>query len=79
MDIRDVAWVPVEGTWARHTCARRGQREPHAGGSRWLRPGRQGLYLADSEATVWAELYRALAERQSGPLAAMPRDLHQCA
>lgn len=77
MDIRDVAWVPVEGTWARHTWPGVGSVEPHPGGSRWLRPGRQGIYLADRVETVWAELYRALAEGKSGPLAAMPRDLHR--
>ncbi len=31
------------------------------------------LYLADSEATLWAEWYRHLAERAVPPLAQMPR------
>jgi hypothetical protein len=33
----------------------------------------------DGEATAWAELYRALAESQRGPLGAMPREIHQVA
>ncbi|MGH7922908.1 MAG: RES family NAD+ phosphorylase [Candidatus Dormibacteraceae bacterium] len=51
--------------------------EAHAGASRWLAPGRRGLYLADSAETAWAELYRALAESRRGPIGAMPRDLHR--
>jgi RES domain-containing protein len=72
-----VAWVAVTGTWARHTAPGVGGTEPHAGGSRWLHPGRPGVYLADREETVWAELYRAMAEGERGPLAAMPRELHR--
>jgi RES domain-containing protein len=79
MNIGEVAWVPVDGTWARHTAPGIGAVETHSGGSRWLVPGRRGLYLADGEATAWAELYRALAESQSGPLGAMPREIHQVA
>jgi RES domain-containing protein len=33
------------------------------------------LYLADNEATVWAEWYRQLAERGLAPLYHLPRDL----
>jgi RES domain-containing protein len=79
MNIGDVAWVPVDGTWARHTAPGIRAVEAHSGGSRWLVPGRRGLYLADGEATAWAELYRALAESQRGPLGAMPREIHQVA
>lgn len=35
----------------------------------------EALYLADSEPTVWAEWYRALAEAGIPPNAQMPRDL----
>jgi RES domain-containing protein len=35
----------------------------------------QGLYLADSPDTVWAEWYRSLAEAGVPPMQALPRDL----
>jgi RES domain-containing protein len=35
----------------------------------------EGFYLADSEETVWAEWYRALAERGIPPMRQLPRDL----
>jgi RES domain-containing protein len=35
----------------------------------------EGFYLADSEATAWAEWYRALAEYGIPPLRQLPRDL----
>jgi RES domain-containing protein len=35
----------------------------------------EGLYLADSEETAWAEWYRALAELAVPPHRALPRDL----
>ncbi|MGO9789700.1 MAG: RES domain-containing protein [Solirubrobacteraceae bacterium] len=75
MQISAVAWVPVQGSWARHTAPGVGATEPHAGGSRWLAPGSPGVYLADQEETAWAELYRTLAESRRGPVDAMPRDL----
>ena len=77
MEISAVAWVPVAGSWARHAAPGVGGTEPHAGGSRWLAPGSPGVYLADREETVWAELYRALAESRREPVGAMPRDLHR--
>jgi RES domain-containing protein len=77
MDISGVGWVPVHGAWARHTAPGIGGTDPHAAGSRWLSPGRRGLYLADGEETAWAELYRVLAESRRGPAGAMPRDLHR--
>lgn len=36
------------------------------------------LYLADSEATAWAEHYRALAERGLPPAEGFPRNLWRC-
>ncbi len=52
--------------------------EPQSGRSRWLGPGRRGVYhLADRDETAWAELYRALAESRREPTGAMPRDLHR--
>lgn len=35
----------------------------------------RAIYLADSEDTVWAEWYRALAERELPPDRGFPRDL----
>ena len=77
MQISGVAWVPVQGIWARHTAPGVSGIEPHAGGSRWLAPGTPGVYLADQAETAWAELYRALAESRRGPAGAMPRDLYR--
>lgn len=34
------------------------------------------MYLAESEETAWAEMYRWLAEARRAPTVAMPRDLH---
>ncbi len=79
MDISGVAWVSVHGTWARHTAPGMAGIDPHSGGSRWLGPGRRGVYLADRDETAWAELYRALAESRREPTGAMPRDLHRVA
>lgn len=79
MDIGGVAWVAVHSTWARHTAPGLGGTEPSVAGSRWLRPGRPGVYLADSDETALAELYRWLAEERRAPAAAMPRDLHHVA
>jgi RES domain-containing protein len=56
VQISAVAWVPVQGIWARHTAPGVSGTEPHAGGSRWLAPGTPGVYLADQEQTAWAEL-----------------------
>jgi RES domain-containing protein len=77
MGIVGVAWVPVHGIWARHTAPGVGGVEAHTGGSRWLAPGRPGLYLAHGDETAWAEFYRFLAESRKGPAGAMPRDLHR--
>ena len=74
----DIERVSVAGFWWRQT--------PHAAdplslasppsSGRWQRGARVGAtYLADEEATVWAEWYRMLAEIALPPTHAMPRDL----
>jgi RES domain-containing protein len=46
------------------------------GDNRWQRGDVvDALYLADEEATVWAEWYRHLAERGLPPLRQLPRDV----
>jgi RES domain-containing protein len=74
----DVAAIAVRGLWLKHTypgSAALPEREP-APDNRWQRGGViDALYLAESEATVWAEWYRHLAERMVPPLAQMPREL----
>ena len=70
--------VPVAGSWWRQT--------PHGADPLWLAsPPSSGrwqdgetlaaIYLADEEATAWAEWYRVLAEIALPPMHAMPRDL----
>jgi RES domain-containing protein len=66
------------GVWYRHVPA---------GGEPLFRPERprdrrwqrgdvvEGVYLADSEETAWAEWYRALAELAMPPMQQLPRDL----
>jgi hypothetical protein len=73
----DVDRVDVSGVWFRHI--------PHGADplarpspppdNRWQR-GRivDALYLADDEATLWAEWYRHLAEIGLPPLRQLPRD-----
>jgi RES domain-containing protein len=74
----DVDPAPVRGVWFRHLPA---------GGEPLFRPQRpadgrwqrgeivEGLYLADSEQTAWAEWYRVLAELALPPMRQLPRDL----
>lgn len=51
-------------------------RPPVPADGRWQRGDVvEGLYLAESDATAWAEWYRALAEAKIPPLATLPRDL----
>jgi RES domain-containing protein len=73
-----VAAIAVRGRWLKHTypgSPALPQREPPPD-SRWQRGEvLDALYLADSEATAWAEWYRHLAERMIPPLAQMPREL----
>jgi RES domain-containing protein len=73
-----VATIAVRGVWLKHTypgSAPLPERDP-APDNRWQRGAVvDALYLAESEATVWAEWYRHLAERMVPPLAQMPREL----
>jgi RES domain-containing protein len=74
----DVAAVTVKGRWVKHTYPGSPplpERDPPPD-NRWQRGDVvDALYLADSEATAWAEWYRHLAERMIPPLAQMPREL----
>ena len=74
----DVEGRRVTGFWLRHQPAGGlplARRDPPPD-SRWQRGAIvDALYLADSEATVWAEWYRHLAELGLPPAMAMPRDL----
>jgi RES domain-containing protein len=73
-----VAAVTVKGRWVKHTYPGSPplpERDPPPD-NRWQRGDVvDALYLADSEATAWAEWYRHLAERMIPPLAQMPREL----
>jgi RES domain len=74
----DVAAVAVRGHWVKHTYPGSPplpERDPPPD-NRWQRGDIiDALYLANSEATAWAEWYRHLAERMVPPLAQMPREL----
>jgi RES domain-containing protein len=74
----DVAAVTVKGRWVKHIYPGSPplpERDPPPD-NRWQRGDVvDALYLADSEATAWAEWYRHLAERMIPPLAQMPREL----
>ena len=74
----DVEGRRVTGFWLRHQPAGGlplARRDPPPD-SRWQRGAIvDALYLADSEATTWAEWYRHLAELGLPPAMAMPRDL----
>jgi RES domain-containing protein len=73
-----VAAVAVRGRWVKHTYPGSPplpERDPPPD-NRWQRGDvLDALYLADADATAWAEWYRHLAERMIPPLAQMPRDL----
>lgn len=73
-----VSAVTVRGRWVKHTYPGSPplpEREPPPD-NRWQRGEVvDALYLADTEATAWAEWYRHLAERMIPPLAQMPREL----
>lgn len=73
MASRQVAWVAVRGAWVRHARLDALTDEPSAG--RWQTTEHRAMYLADSEATAWAEMYRAIAERQLPPQDAFPREI----
>jgi RES domain-containing protein len=76
--VPDVEARRVSGFWLRHQPAGGlplARRVPPPD-SRWQRGDVvDALYLADAEATVWAEWYRHLAEHGVPPVDAMPRDL----
>jgi hypothetical protein len=64
--------LAVRGRWIKHTYPGSPplpEREPPPD-NRWQRGDVvDALYLADTEATAWAEWYRHLAERMIPPLA----------
>lgn len=70
--------MSVVGSWWRHGphgADPLGVASPPADG-RWQRGARlAAIYLADEEATAWAEWYRLLAEIALPPTHGMPRDL----
>lgn len=68
----------VRGVWFRHVPAGSEPlfRPERPADGRWQRGEIvDGFYLADSEETVWAEWYRALAELALPPMRQLPRDL----
>jgi RES domain-containing protein len=76
-----IVHVPVQGAWSRHVRAGEAGLETGRGGrgGRFHRPGQLAVYLADSDATAWAEWYRWLAEQAYPPDQGLPRDLHRIA
>ena len=76
----DVDRTYATGTWFRHILEGGDvlyePEEP--ADNRWQRGSVvEALYFADSEATAWAEWYRAIAEAAVPPAQALPRDLWQ--
>lgn len=74
----DVDVTSLKSVWFRHVPAGGDPLfRPHRpADGRWQRGDLvEGFYLADSEATAWAEWYRALAEAGIPPLQQLPRDL----
>jgi hypothetical protein len=74
----DVDRTAVTGTWFRHVPAGLDARyrPPDPADNRWQRGSViDALYFAESEATVWAEWYRFLAEAGLPPQQGLPRDL----
>lgn len=74
----DVDAVDAAGEWLRHLPHSADPlARPHPpGDNRWQRGAVvDALYLADDEATVWAEWYRHLAERGLPPMRSLPRDV----
>ncbi|MHB8691354.1 MAG: RES family NAD+ phosphorylase [Solirubrobacteraceae bacterium] len=73
-----VGRVPVAGTRFRHVRSGAGALTAgREGDGRFHRPGCTVVYLADSEATAWAEWYRWLAEWGQPPAEHLPRELHR--
>jgi hypothetical protein len=74
----DVDDIGVSGVWWRHTVADADahHRPDPPADNRWQRGDVvEGLYLADSPDTAWAEWYRYISETGVPPEAALPRDL----
>jgi len=74
----DVDSTHVSGIWLRHIPAAGDVfYEPDdPADNRWQRGSAvEALYFADSEATVWAEWYRFLAEAGLPPMQGLPRDM----
>lgn len=74
----DVDSIALAGNWFRQIPARGDPlyQPVDPADSRWQRgTAVDALYLADSEATAWAEWYRALAEAALPPRQALPRAL----
>ena len=74
----DVDAISLAGVWYRQipTRSEPTYRPAHPADARWQRGAVvEAIYLADSEATAWAEWYRALAEAALPPGRALPRDL----
>lgn len=74
----DVDSTPQSGTWWRQipVGADVFYEPPDPADNRWQRGSVvEGLYLADSEATMWAEWYRWLAEAGIPPQRGLPRDV----
>jgi RES domain-containing protein len=72
------ARVPVTGRWLRHIPASSDPlyRAPTPADGRWQRGDVvEGIYLADQADTVWSEWYRWLAEHETEPLRALPREV----
>jgi RES domain-containing protein len=70
--------ITVTGTWWRHTGpgTEPWAEHPDPFDGRWQRGDVvEGLYLADSPETAWAEWYRYLAEAGMPPERGLPRDL----
>jgi hypothetical protein len=74
----DVDLVRIRGVWYRQIPhrARLNYRPDPAPDGRWQHGAVvEGFYLADSEATAWAEWYRLLGEYGIPPIRQMPRNL----
>lgn len=74
----DVDAIALAGVWFRHIPAGGDPlyRPLEPADNRWQRGETvDALYFAESQATVWAEWYRALAEAALPPNRALPRDL----
>jgi hypothetical protein len=74
----DVDSTAVSGTWFRHVPAGGDvhYQPVDPADNRWQRGAVvEALYFGDSDATVWAEWYRYLAEAGLPPRQGLPRDL----